>query len=63
MQIRFDEYYTFCSKKEPKIYLYKVEAKADSSKYGFVTSGKNWRKVTLEQFNSMGLALIGKYKR
>jgi len=63
MLIRFDEYYIFCSKEELSIFLYKVDKKVDSSKYGFVNNGKRWKRVTLEQFNDMNLALVGKYKR
>jgi hypothetical protein len=63
MQIRFDEYYIFCSKTKPKIFLYKVECSVDSSKYGFISSGRVWKKVTIEQFNDLGVTFIGKYKR
>lgn len=63
MIIRFDEHYVFCSKRLPRMYLYKVSREADSSRYGFIMgSGLKWKKVTLEQFNKMGLALVGKYK-
>lgn len=64
MIIRFDEVYIFTAKAEPKVYLYKVSMKADSSRFGFIMgAGKKWKKVTLEQFNDMGLAFTGKYKR
>jgi hypothetical protein len=63
MQIRFDEEYIFCSKTSGRIYLYRVDYDIDTSIFGYINGGRKWKKLTLEEFNQMGLTLVGKYKR